>query len=742
MIGLAFVLIIFIYMYLFPLPLPSYEGLDGSEAVLTGSVDEKEYRTSYGEEILIIYLKNVHILNPEQTEKNIKNDEENIEYPDINGVMCYMKESPEKGREPRLGSLVKVSGRFKAFAHASNPGEFDAADFYAIRDIQLKLQNGRILKESKGCDDFRETLWKLRKYFCKLADMCFKEDANLIKAMLFGEKSELDEEIKQLYQLNGVIHILSISGLHISIIGMGLHKLLKRIRCPVVLNVTGCICFMYAYGVMTGMSVSAVRAIMMFSVNLAARIFGRTYDMLTAMSMAGMFILAGQPLYLRHSGFLFSFGAIMAIGLFLPVVEENLFGETKIEKVLTAGFSITVVTFPVYLCFYYEYPLYSVFLNLIIIPFTTLIVACGLVSMGAAMIYLPLGQYAAIPARLCFDLYEVCCSFTLKLPQSRSILGQPDDIQLVVYIIIIAMLVIFSSKLTKLQFWQWVIAAFICITLRFAPQLEITMLDVGQGDGIYISEEKGGKYFIDGGSSSQKDVGTYRILPFLKAKGVTRLNALFITHMDSDHYNGVAAVIEDMGQGGIAVENLIMPDLAMKSRNETYNELVAMAKAEGVKVLYIHEGEIIRHGKFKLTCLHPNEKEECADTNEASIVLYMQYESFSALFTGDLEGDGETEVTKILKKYDNGVGNLNLTLLKVAHHGSRNSTFLPFLEAAAPRIALISAGKDNSYGHPHTETIKRLENAGCRIYRTDEGGAITVTYDNGRVGVESFLEAE
>ncbi|MDE6662108.1 MAG: DNA internalization-related competence protein ComEC/Rec2 [Lachnospiraceae bacterium] len=747
LIGLAFVLIIVIYMYITPLPEPSFEALEGSMAVLTGQVEKKEYRISYGKEILIIYLKEVQILNPKLLNLNLTSD-----LSEIKGVLCYMQDA----KEPRLGSRIKVQGKFKEFAKATNYGEFDSRSYYEILGMQIRLQNGVIMEESAKYDKFSEKLWELKRYLISLSEVCFGEDAHIMKAMLLGEKNGLDEDTKQLYQLNGVIHILSISGLHISIIGMGLYKLLDKLRSSKIASVIISLCFMYCYGVMCGMSVSALRAIIMFGFNISAGIFGRTYDMLTAMAIAGISIIAGQPLYLYHSGFLFSFGAIIAIGLFYPEVEENLLGETKLEKIIATSLSISVVTLPVYLCFYYEYPLYSIFLNLIIIPGTTVIVTDGLICLIAAAFYLPLGKYLAFPVHMMSRFYELSCNAALHIPGSRSILGKPEHWQVVIFILIISAMVLVGKKLTKLQFWQWILVAILCITIRFQNGLTITALDVGQGDGIFISDANSGCYLIDGGSSSKKDVGTYQILPFLKAKGIDRLDAVFVTHMDSDHYNGIQALIDDMAQGGIKIENLIMPELGEKSRSEAYHELVGAAKETGTNVVYINKGEALQYGKLRLTCLHPEEGEESDDTNAMSTVLYLEYEAFSALFTGDLEGNGEKSVTEYISgnkekrakgyltedgaKYNDIKDINNITLLKVAHHGSRNSTAKEFLELVSPRIALISAGRDNSYGHPHAETLERLENAGSRIYRTDEGGAVTVTYRDGRVRVECFLD--
>ena len=734
LIGLAFVVIIRLYLYFAPLPLADLEEIDRSAVVLTGQVDKKEYRISKEQKVPVIYLKNVQILNP-QTENMQSNDNAQVSaLAQIEGVICYL----DDGEEPKMGSYVRVQGKLRIYSEATNPGEFDARRYYQILHIQASLQQAKVVKESTSYSIFREKLLYIKTYLADLIDASYEEkDASIIKAMLLGEKNGLDEETKQLYQLNGIIHILSISGLHISLIGMGFYKMLQKIRCPQAVTVMISIIFMYSYGLMTGMSISALRAIVMFAFRIAAGLFKRTYDMLTAMSLVAVSVLIEQPLYLYHSGFLFSFGAILAIGLFLPVVEENLLGETKFEKIMSTSLSVSIITLPVYLCFYYEYPLYSLFLNLVIIPGTSLIAADGLISLAAAACYLPLGKYAAFPAHLIFSFYEFCCSITLKLPGSRNILGRPENWQVLLFAAILCVAVFYSKKWSKLQFWQWILASLMCITMRFQEGLQITLIDVGQGDGIYIADDMGGHYLIDGGSSDKSDVGTYQILPFLKYEGVNTLDAVFITHMDSDHYNGIHTLIEQTDGSGITIENLILPDVGENSKSEAYREIVQLAAKQGISVQYIHKGESLRHGSLKFTCLHPEKGAE-QETNAASIVLYLEYEAFTALFTGDLEGSGEEAVRKQLESYLS--DGKSLTLLKVAHHGSKNSTGEVFLETASPYISLISAGKDNSYGHPHEELMKRLARTGCYIYQTKEGGALTVTCRNGKVKAECFSE--
>lgn len=739
-IGLAFLVVIIIYLYFNPLPAISLGEADGSEFTLTGQVEKKEYRISNEQKILVIYLREIQVVNPQKTNYHTTDSQaSDSQLSDVEGIICYITEGPE----PKTGSFVRVRGKLRSFAEATNPGEFDSRRYYQILNYQARLQNGIILEESVNYDRFKEGLYQIKEYFAGLIDVCYDEgDASIMKAMLLGEKSGLDEDAKQLYQLNGVIHILSISGLHISIIGMGFYKLFDKFKLPKLINIPLSICLIYCYGIMTGMSVSAFRAIVMFGLHIAAELFGRTYDMLTAMAIAGILLLAKQPLYVRHSGFLFSFGAILAIGLLRPVVEEMLMGGTKIEKLMSTSLSISIVTLPVYLCFYYEYPLYSVFLNLIIIPGTSLIVSDGLLTCAAAACFLPLGKFTALPAHILFSFYEICCKVAMRLPGSRNIIGAPDTWQILIFMSTICVAVFYSRKWSKLNFWQFILLALLCITLRFHDGLQITLIDVGQGDSIYISDDKGGRFLIDGGSSSKSDVGTYQVLPFLKEEGTDTLTAIFVTHMDSDHYNGISTLIEDMDKNGVMIENLILPDVGEQSRSSEYHELESLAVKKGITVQYIHAGDVLWHSKLKFTCLNPAAGEETGDSNASSTVLYLEYDDFTALFTGDLEGEGEKAVEERLKKYitDSSGDGKRITVLKVAHHGSRNSTKEAFLDVISPQVAVISAGRDNRYGHPHEELLLRLEDCGSRIFRTDIGGAVTVTYRNGRVSVECFCK--
>ena len=244
---------------------------------------------------------------------------------------------------------------------------------------------------------------------------------------------------------------------------------------------------------------------------------------------------------------------------------------------------------------------------------------------------------------------------------------------------------------------------------------QITMLDVGQGDGIYVQGPNGGTYFIDGGSSDVEQLGKYRIEPYLKSQGVGKLDYVFISHGDADHYSGIEEMLARQSVG-VQINTLVLP--CNFRQDEVLIDLAKLAQSVGTKVITMKEGDKLREGDLTISCLQPA-LEESLSGNAGSMVLEIFYHQFDMLCTGDVEAEGEELLIQKRKGKDYDV-------LKVAHHGSKNSTSEEFLECIHADLALISAGKDNRYGHPHEETINRLQNAGCRIYETEKMGAITL----------------
>lgn len=254
------------------------------------------------------------------------------------------------------------------------------------------------------------------------------------------------------------------------------------------------------------------------------------------------------------------------------------------------------------------------------------------------------------------------------------------------------------------------------------------MLDVGQGDGIFLRGPEKVTYFIDGGSSDVKGVGKYRIEPFLKAKGVERLNYVFISHGDLDHLSGIDEMLERQKRG-VVIENLVLPTKAVWDKK--LMQLANKALHYGTRVFVLEKGQQLVEGEMKLKCVFPDDTYEGKVGNASSMVLSLQYGEFDALFTGDVEGEGEEKLKEELgKTYD---------VLKVAHHGSKYSTKAEILGKIRAKIGLISSGRKNSYGHPHKELLKRLKKEKIKVYGTKENGSVTIKTDGKKVELESYL---
>lgn len=245
------------------------------------------------------------------------------------------------------------------------------------------------------------------------------------------------------------------------------------------------------------------------------------------------------------------------------------------------------------------------------------------------------------------------------------------------------------------------------------------MLDVGQGDCFLVKSPNGNAYLVDGGSSDVNQVGKYRIEPCLKSLGVGRLTSVFVSHGDLDHCNGIRELLQRQ-KFGIQIDCLVLPE--QYKEDDTLMELAQIAKEQDIQVTIFREGMGVREGEVLWKSIQGD-----GNGNEGSMVLELRYKKFEMLFTGDVEGEGESNVT----------GRLRMTydVLKVAHHGSKNGTTEQFLEKVSPRISLISAGEQNRYGHPHEETVMRLKNCGSVIYGTCGKGAVRLKTDGQRIDI-------
>lgn len=738
---------------------------EDSQVVITGQVYQKDESN--------IYLKSVVYTGSKAFGQSAADSRQDI--PIQENFICVMDDT----FAIPLGSMVAVSGQFQPCSQATNPGEFDAAVYYRTLGIGGRVRKASLLAIGDRAWPVREWLYRLKTYLKERLYRIFPEkEAAVMSALLLGDKSELDAELKDLYKRNGILHILSISSLHITIIGMTIYRLLRKTGLPTGLCAAGGSLILLLYGCMTGFSVSACRAIGMYLIKMLAVVAGRTYDMLTALGVMGALMVIGNPCYLQNSGFLLSFTSVFGIGVAYPALMPSLpagkeDGAKKgigrkvrnaLLQSLFASLSITLTTLPVQLWFYYEIPLYSVILNLFVIPFLKPMMITGLLAM-----LVPGLGILGMADRLILNGYELLCGCFDMLPFHTWNPGCPKIWQIVAYYLILAGAVIFRTlgktkcpaegrmrakrAADMLGTTAGLTLGVLLFAIRPPAKNSVTFLDVGQGDGILVQTASGQNYLFDCGSSSRKNIGKYVLIPYLKYNGIRTIDAVFLSHPDADHVNGAVELFALGGDSRITVCQLLLPDMEESAREEQLGDLLEAAAGAGqetpVAVGYLAAGDSWDCGSAVFTCLHPQKGFSAGDVNACSECFLVEFfgnpsgkngggapgPEWTLLLTGDVQEKGEEAFCREIQ--DRGIE--GISVLKAAHHGSRNSTPEELLDRLSPLVTVISSGRDNRYGHPHGELLERLEACGTCIVQTAQSGAVTVSSEGDGLVVHTFL---
>ena len=684
---------------------------DAIQVSFQGEISKKEIKANQ----IIYYLQRVTLQN------------------EYGQIVCPSLILYPESDENSIGTILKGTAKYQAFEPKRNQGNFDAQAFYLSKGVYGKLIYPQVETFTEPRYGFLERLYQFKNNLVYVYERYLPgEEAGIMSAIALGEKGLLDLEAKELFQAAGIAHILAISGLHISVVGMFLYGFLrKRGICFLWAGIISATVVM-AYGFMCGMGSSLVRAIIMYFILLLADVLGEAYDSLTGLALAAFLMVLYNPGLLKNSGVWFSFMAVAGVVTVGKKLSVDFGGEEKRKWRQSVGMAlgIQLFTLPLVALFYYEIPIYVMGVNLILLPMMGILLGTGLIG-GVAGLWFPLvGKGLLEIAHLVIFGYEWVAAVSLKLPGALQIVGAPALWKVVLYYMLLSGVCYGKDRIRlcngriQRSILQGVL---LCVPLLFfvlpgKKDFEIDVLDVGQGDGTFVQSDKGTTFFVDGGSSDEKQVGKYRILPFLKYRGVRRIDYWFVSHTDEDHISGVTEVLER----GYPVGNLVFSNYVIK--NQAYRELRDLAQKNGTKVRFMSPNDVCMSKTWRWTCLAPAEVEE--ETNADSMVLlFEQVEKqgdrvFRGLFTGDMGIEQEMELVNRLKLQ-------SVDYLKVAHHGSKNSTGKEFLEAIQPKIATISCGTDNFYGHPHTETLKRLKEVGTSLYRTDLGGQIRIDAKEG-----------
>ncbi len=466
---------------------------------------------------------------------------------------------------------------------------------------------------------------------------------------------------------------------------------------------------------------------------------------------------------------------------------------------LSGCIAIQLMLLPALLYISYETSFISVILNLIVIPLMPVVMISGIVSGLVGLVSIKCAWFMAGAAHYVLKLYDILCKACADIQAGTYVTGRPQVWQLVLYMFILAVWIAADSEYVKYctiyhisnvhGIWRnvsnnasnihyvWrnvcnvsnlhdasrnvcniyrnscnishniksviliVLLILAAVNMRYVhPKgLYIMMLDVGQGDCIYIRDENGISYLFDGGSTDVKQAGKYRIYKTLRYMGIRRIDYAVISHGDADHVNGIKELI-DMSGASFTVGEVVMPDIKDKDSEESYAGMIEYAHKAGINISYKKAGDVLvcdNSTAFKITCMHPCESYDYEDANDYSAVYMIEYKDFSMLMMGDAGKKVEKCMMNDWKEHKD----LKVFALKAGHHGSRYSCSEAFLESIDPAIALISCGKDNRYKHPHKEMLTRLHNMDIKPYRTDEDGAIMINVSADKIKVQVYNDS-
>ena len=692
------------------------------------------------------------------------------------------------------GDEIQASGTLVPLEEVENPGSFPVKIHRLSEGIRtaFRANQARIVK--RPLLSFPGIGYRIQRRLGFFYGKFFNPtEQALLKAMVLGDQSDLPQEERTLYEENGAAHLLSLSGLHVSIIAGRVFRFLRKRKKTYGLSCIISFFVIIFYGLIVSGGSSLVRASLMFSTFLFAEYVGAEYDMVSAMSLAMILMLAESPFRLLDGGCIISFLYIFIIGMILPRAlelrrkrggeictgtaekekrrkrERSLYKRMvslcpreiagNLKESFFSSLILSAAAGPVIMALYYEWSPFSILLNLLILPAMVPLMMSALaggilyLSGSAVRVFLnSVGCFfetAAIPvcwpAAFIIRLFHFLFVLVRRIPAALIVTGHLSLWQIgLIYGLEFIIFYLWYQRAWRRLFAGAVIVL-IVFSLPSGQVLDITMLSVGQGDSILVMGPDGSSLLIDSGSSSEKEIGRYTLLPALKYYGLVHLDGVVITHFDEDHISG----IRDILKSGYPIGCLLVgndPDLDDPNRRE----ILKLAREKGTPVRTLARGDSFHLGEVSLECINPPESitsphmvstdspshEQERDRNARSVVLYMVWKDFDSLFTGDIGEEEENEIAAWIKEKKRGspmaypMMKDGVTFLKCAHHGSPHSSTDRILAEIRPACVGISAGRKNRYGHPAETTLARLRNCGSRrILCSKWGGAICLKTD-------------
>ncbi|EEM57960.1 DNA internalization-related competence protein ComEC/Rec2 [Bacillus thuringiensis serovar monterrey BGSC 4AJ1] len=677
-------------------------------------------------------IYNTPLINGDRLSFQVEDQNKNIVQ-----LSYKMKSASEKKQMRQLHAGVSCifDGERKEPQIARNFHGFNYRDYLYKQNIHFILEATYISECRKTSLSLVQWILLLRQQaILGVTEMFTEQSGAFMNALLFGDRQQMTFEVEGQYQQFGLVHLLAISGSHIVLLMVIVYFILLRSGVTREIATVCLIFFIPIYMILAGASPSVIRASITGVLMLIAFMCSIRLSSLDALSITAICMLIFDPYLVFNIGFQFSFVGSFALLLSAPLLLES--GNGVIRNSIYISLISQLVSTPILLYHFGYYSPYSIFLNILYVPFLSLIVLpCSIIILICLPIIPFLAKSFANVLSIGLNLSNDFLSYCESLPFTRLNFGQTPILLVALYCVsIISVLMVWERRISKGMVFIFA-GIFLFISTGhyvypyFRESGSVTFLDVGQGDAILIRLPYDQEiYLIDTGGTIRLNkeewqrkkhefsVGNDILIPYLQKEGIKKIDKLIVTHGDADHIGAAQELLSN-----ITVKEVVFGRKEQEAILEKAVKKQALEKE--VKISEVGEGESWRVNEAEFFVLAPTGKER--SENNASIVLWAKLGGITWLFTGDLEEEGEKGLVATYP-------DLRADVLKVAHHGSNTSSITPFLSAVQPNIAIISVGERNRYGHPHKEVIERFEKMAIEIWRTDKQGAISYVFKEER----------
>jgi competence protein ComEC len=671
----------------------------------------------------------------------------------------------------RYGTRVRVEGTLRQPTPARNPHGFDAAAYLARRDVEAMIQVRRptaVAALGQGGLAGVRVLHRLRARLVSLFDTYLPAPDNaLLAGLLFGARRDIPDDVAEQFRDGGVSHVLVVSGANFALLAGVVFVGLRVVRLPFRAVYLGTLLVSGLFAALVGFQPPVVRAGLLIALYLVARLLERDADLPNLLALSALLILLWRPPALHDIGFQLSFGATAGLVYFVPRWNFALDQRTALRRrmgegpalyramfhavhwcvqTLLATAAATLVVAPIVAYHFQKFYWAGFLANIPVLALVGAISVGGLIAAVAGLVWMPAGEFFAGGLWVGFRALLPVVRFFADLPYAVVPVSRPNVAELALYVLIVLALTHIGWLRDRPARSVLVgVGAAACVAWSGALQplsslLQVTFLDVGQGDATFLRMPDGRALLVDAGSASGGfDNGERVVVPHAVAERAARLDWVLQTHPDNDHAGGIPAVVRALPVGevlGVPREPLSAPSDARLRR--ALRERRVRADFGFGRVLH---ATTVGGRPLRVEVLHPRFPKDAdledANTNNDSLVTAVEYGDVRILLPGDIEEEAERE---LVARHRAGALRLHADVLLVPHHGSESSSTAAFVDAVGPRLAVISVGRRNPYGLPSGEVVRRYAAAGARVLRTDRHGAVTVWSDGRRCWVRTALD--